>query len=65
MKVEFEFVDGEVYVVVYQEIWDLEDGQDKFVVHREKVSATVAVMASRYNAFQFNKILAENSWKKL
>ncbi|AGI11945.1 hypothetical protein X915_gp176 [Bacillus phage vB_BanS-Tsamsa] len=64
MKVEFEFVDGEVYVVVYQEIWDLEDGQDKFVVHREKVSETVAVMANKYHAFQFNKILIENSWKK-
>lgn len=55
MKVEFELIDGDIYVAVYQSIWDDEGGED-FLVYREKVTDDVTNIANTYFTYQINKM---------
>lgn len=55
MEVKFELIDGDIYVAVYQSIWDDEGGAE-FLVHREKVTDAVTNMANSYFTYQINKM---------
>uniref|UniRef100_A0AB39C7A7 Uncharacterized protein n=1 Tax=Bacillus phage KoopaTroopa TaxID=3234046 RepID=A0AB39C7A7_9CAUD len=58
MKVMFEVIDGEIFVSVYQSIWDDEGGED-FLVHREKVSHRAIEIVGHYYNYHKNKIASE------
>ncbi|UGO51027.1 hypothetical protein PQE70_gp174 [Bacillus phage vB_BanS_Nate] len=58
IKVDFEIVDGDFYVLVYQTIWDDTGGAD-FLMHREKVSDKVIEHAGIYYNYHKNKIEGE------